>query len=95
MGSRAKEKCSMTTIICALDSDSKSHLQTIAIRRRRMLERRYALEEQWPRLFPQHDFATLRLIQPSDVPAWDEETLELWRQSARAYDADRQKWGRR
>jgi hypothetical protein len=73
-----------------LSSVRTAQISTIAWRRKRMLAWRHTLEEQWSRLFPKHNLATLRLIRPS----WDEKTLDLWRKSARAYHADRQKWGR-
>jgi hypothetical protein len=78
-----------------LTSDRRVRISTIASRRRLMLERRYALEKQWSRLFPNHQFADLRLIRPMDVPGWPADQLDHWRASARAYHAERWKWSRR
>jgi hypothetical protein len=75
-----------------ISSVRPAQISTIAWRRKQILEQRYALEEQWSRLFPKHDLATLRLTQ-CDLP-WDEKTLDLWRKSARAYHAERRMWGR-
>jgi hypothetical protein len=58
---------------------------TIAFMRRRLLGRRITLEEHWRNLFPQHDFATLRLIRRPLT--WD----AAWASAARAYHQDRKR----
>jgi hypothetical protein len=58
--------------------------QTVAFMRKRLLDRRIALEEHWHALFPQHDFGTLRLIR--SPLAWDD---DAWARAARAYHQDR------
>jgi hypothetical protein len=60
--------------------------RTIAFMRRRLLDRRVALEEHWRGLFPRHDFATLRLIRRP--LAWDD---AAWARAARAYHQDRKR----
>jgi hypothetical protein len=54
--------------------------------RKTVLLNRSVLLAAWGRYFPQHDFATLRLIRsPLD---WDE---EAWAESARRYHQDRKR----
>ena len=54
--------------------------------RKTILLNRSALLTAWCRYFPQHDFATLRLIRsPLD---WDD---EAWARAARSYHADRKR----
>jgi hypothetical protein len=59
---------------------------TSASWRKTVLLNRSALLSAWPRHFPRHDFATLRLIR--SPLEWDE---QAWARAARAYHADRKK----
>jgi hypothetical protein len=60
----------------ARQADKRARMATIAWRRKQLIERRYALEDQWQNLFPQHDFTTLRLINRAAMPAFDLSTFE-------------------
>jgi len=55
--------------------------------RRALLLNRAALLRAWPHAFSRHDFVTLRLVQPVNVPprGWD----ESWSAAAREYHAER------
>jgi hypothetical protein len=70
----------------AVGESDQFSIQTIAFMRRRLPDRRFALEEHWRDLFPHHDFATLRLIRRP--PAWDD---DAWARAARAYHQDRKR----
>src|SRR5271165_321447 len=59
---------------------------TTVFLRRRLLDRRMALEEHWRNLFPRHDFASLRLIRRP--LAWDD---DAWARAARAYHQERKR----
>lgn len=68
--------------------EKRVRMSAIAWRRKRMLERRFTFEVQWQSLFPRHDFADLRRIQPfyGLPPSWDAAARAA---SARAYHRDR------
>jgi hypothetical protein len=55
--------------------------------RKCLLLNRSALLSAWPRLFPQHDFMSLRLVQAEPIISWENE--EAWRRAAREYHRER------
>jgi hypothetical protein len=59
--------------------------------RKAILLNRTALLSAWPRHFPRHDFATLRLSRswPDPIIPWPNE--EAWAESARRYHEDRKR----
>jgi hypothetical protein len=76
----------------SVHSPTRPSAYTVAFMRRRLLERRAAMFEYWRRVFPRHDFGTLRLT-PEPIKRWPNE--EAWAESARAYHQERKRHGRR